>query len=125
MSEINKLDAFSAVEELTDAAAAVVGGGGGSFPGRVNFDSFVSTRSFFVPRGGSIGFASTTVSAPSNRLFTAVLRNLSTGRTSSEIVAVGRGVASWANVRGGTYRIDLVDRRDGIRVSGTIGVSHS
>ncbi|NEQ26618.1 MAG: hypothetical protein F6K28_47850 [Microcoleus sp. SIO2G3] len=126
MSDISKLDAISAVEDLTDAAAAVVEGGRGSFGYSVRFDTFLPSRSFFVPRGGNIAFAANTGSSPSNKFFTAVLRNLNTGNTTSKIVAVGnRKSVVWKGVRGGSYRIDLVDTRDGIFVSGAAGIAYS
>jgi hypothetical protein len=124
MSDIRKLDAISAVEDLTDAAAAVVEGGG-SFTSSVRFDTFLPSRSFFVPRGGTVAFAADTRSSPSNRFFTAVLRNLDTGNTTSKIILVGSGKADWSGVRGGQYRIDLVDSRDGIFVSGGARITYS
>ncbi|MBI4739688.1 hypothetical protein HY772_09210 [Candidatus Woesearchaeota archaeon] len=124
MSSMNKLDAVLAVDDLTDEAAAIVEGGG-FFRYSVRFDTSQSSGSFFAARGRSVSLHSTTVSGRSNKFFTAVLRNLKTGNTSRQTVAVGDSGALWTGVRGGFYEIDLVDGRDGVFVFGKASVLSS
>jgi hypothetical protein len=125
MSNVNKLDAVLAVEDLTDEAAATVEGGGRLDYSIRPFDSFQTSPSFFVPRGKTIFFSAKTKSGLFNPSFSVILRNLDTGNTTPpNSVPVGIGVVSWTGVRGGNYKIDLVDTRDRIFVSGSAKVTY-
>jgi hypothetical protein len=112
--------------DLTPEAAAVVEGGG-SFSSNINFDSYLSTRSFYVRPGGSIALLSRTKSSRDNLFFNAAVRNVNTGNsTPPKSVRVGNGIITrWTGMRGGTYKIDLTDTKDNIYVSGRIGVGYS
>ena len=107
-----------------ESAAVVEGGGSFGFP--INFDSFQSTGPFRVRPGGAIAFASKTISSIWNRYFSASIRNVTTGaRTEPKLIRVGQDITSWTGMRGGTYRLELYDTRDGIRVSGSGGVGYT
>lgn len=116
--------------ELTpEAAAAVEGGAKANFREDVKFDFFRSTRSFNVRPGGGIKLYTNTGSPPSNPSFKAAVRNVKTGKsTPTEIVQIGGGtfplLTEWTNMRGGTYKIDFVDTKDGINVNGVINVEY-
>lgn len=114
--------------DLTPTQAAVVEGGAvKTFGEAVDFDFFRSTRSFKVRPGGSITLASSTRSAPSNPSFDVAVRNVKTGKsTPAERVPnrINRVSTGWTNMRGGTYKIDFVDTKDGINVTGGIAVTY-
>ena len=114
--------------ELTSEAADLVGGGAGlrSFGASVNFDTFLSTRSFIVRPGGGITLFSDTKSGRNNPSFSAAVRNVKTGnKTPSKSVRVGNDIfTTWTRLRGGTYKIDFRDTKDNIYVSGVIGVAY-
>lgn len=112
-----------------EAAAVVEGGAKANFREDVKFDFFRSTRSFNVRRGGGIKLYTNTGSAPSNPSFKVAVRNVKTGKsTPAEIVQVGGGtfplLTEWTNMRGGAYKIDFVDKKDGINVNGVINVEY-
>lgn len=112
--------------ELTAEAAAVVEGSG-SFGSDIRFDWSLPTRSFRVRAGGTIALASNTTSSPNNRYFSARVTNVYTGNsTRAKLVRVGQGImTTWTKMKAGTYRINLTDTRDGIYVSGRIGVGYT
>ncbi|WP_026734196.1 hypothetical protein [Fischerella sp. PCC 9605] len=111
--------------ELTPEEAAVIEGSG-AFVEDIRFDTYDTTRSFYVPPGGDIILTSTTQSGKNNRLFTASIRNLKTNNTNAKTVRVGRGIRTeWKGVRGGNYKIDFRDTKDGVFVSGRANVSYT
>ncbi|MGF2033874.1 MAG: hypothetical protein RMZ43_000855 [Nostoc sp. CmiVER01] len=114
--------------ELTPEAAAVVEGGAGidSFGSTINFDTSLSSRSFNVRPGGGITLVTSTKSGKNNRSFNAIIRNVKTGNTTPpKSVKVGNSITTqWDKIRGGTYKIDFKDTKDGIYVTGTIGVAY-
>lgn len=112
--------------ELAPEAAAVVEGGLASFGADVDFDRYLPTRSFSVRPGGNITLASNTSSGPDDKIFSASVRNVNTGRiTPPKSVRVGNGtITKWTGMRGGTYSIDLRDTQDNINVVGRIGVAY-
>jgi hypothetical protein len=110
--------------ELTPEEAAVVEGSR-AFSEPIRFDSYDSTRPFYVPPGGNIILTTTTTSG-NNRYFEASIRNLRTNNTNTKLVRVGRGIRTqWTGVRGGNYRIDFTDTLDGVSVSGRANVSYT
>ena len=114
--------------ELTPEAAAVVEGSGiSSFGERVKFDWYRDTKSFTVKSGGSITLSSSTTSGKNNKFFSAAVRNVKTGNsTPGKSVRVGKGIFTrWTGMKGGTYKIDFRDTKDGVYVSGNIGVAYS
>lgn len=111
--------------ELTPEAAAVVGGSG-SFGSTIKFDTLLRTRSFRVKAGGAIALVSNTSSGKNNRFFSAAVRNVNTGNsTRPKSVSVGNDTTQWSGMRGGTYQIVFIDTKDGVYVSGTIGVGYT
>ncbi len=114
--------------ELTPDAAAVVEGGAGidSFGSTIKFDTSLSSRPFYVRPGGGITLVTSTKSSKNNRFFNAIIRNVNTGNTTPrKSVRVGNLITTqWNKIRGGTYRIDFKDTKDGIYVTGTIGVAY-
>lgn len=128
---MNDLQFEQLFTELTPTQAAVIGGAA-QFRESVDFDFFRSTRSFKVRPSGTISlFTKTSSTDPdlSKISFNASVRNVKTGkRTPAEQIIIGflgSGVdipTRWTNMRGGTYRIDFVDAKDGIRVRGNIDV---
>ncbi|MEI2582674.1 hypothetical protein [Scytonema sp. PRP1] len=110
--------------ELTAAEAAVVEGGG-SFESTIKFDTFLTTREFYVQPGGTIKLTSNTKSATDNPSFGAIIRNVKTNNSNGKIVSVGKDTTTWTDIRGGNYVIDFRDDKDGVFVTGDIRVDYT
>jgi hypothetical protein len=110
--------------ELTPEAAAAVEGGA-SFSENVNFDSYEKTRVFNVRPGGTIKLFSNTKSAPSNKSFAAIIRNVNTNNSNGKVASVGTDTTTWTDIRGGRYVIDFRDDKDSVFVSGGIKVDYT
>ncbi len=110
--------------ELTPEAAAVFEGGG-SFTSTINFDTFVTSREFNVQPGGTIKLTTNTSSAPSNKDFGAIIRNVDTNNSNGKVVSVGKDTTTWTDIRGGRYVIDFRDDKDGVFVTGNIRVDYT
>jgi hypothetical protein len=110
--------------ELTPEAAAVIEGGA-SFSEHVRFDGYDRTRVFNVRPGGTIKLFSNTKSAPSNKSFGAIIRNVDTNNSNGKVASVGRDTTTWTDIRGGRYVIDFRDDRDGVFVTGKIKVDYT
>lgn len=107
--------------ELTPEAAAVVEGGK-SFSENIRIDPYDRTRVFNVRPGGTIKLFSDTKSAPSNRDFAAIIRNVDTNNSNGKIASVGKDTTTWTDIRGGRYVIDF---RDDKLVTGNIKVDYT
>lgn len=92
--------------ELTPEAAAVVEGGA-SFTENIKIDPYDVTKVFHVRPGGTIKLFSNTKSAPSNRTFGAIIRNVDTNNSNGKEANVGRDTTTWTDIRGGRYVIDF------------------
>ncbi|MCC5626992.1 hypothetical protein LC613_01850 [Nostoc sphaeroides CHAB 2801] len=110
--------------ELTPEAAAVVEGGG-SFKSTVNFDTFLTSRSFNVRSGGTIKLITDTKSARSNQSFGVIIRNVNTNNSNGKLASVGKDTTTWTNIRGGKYVIDFRDDKDRVFVTGNIRVDYT
>lgn len=113
--------------DLTSEAASFVEGGAYKFfDENVKFDFYRSTRSFYVKPGKNVSVWTRTSSAPSNQSFNVAVRNVNTGKsTPAKSVRVDKNNwiwTGWTNMRGGNYKIDFVDTKDGVDVSGSIRV---
>jgi hypothetical protein len=108
--------------ELTPTESAVIQGGA-DIETYVKFDDEFNTGNFNVSAGGSVQLASFTDSASSNPSFIASLQNLDTNQETTKSVNVGTDNAFWKDLKGGKYRIQLRDKKDGINVTGRIKVN--
>ena len=107
--------------ELTPEAAAVVEGGA-SFSENIRINPYDRTRIFNVRPGGTIKLFSNTTSAPGNRNFGAIIRNVDTNNSNGKLASVGRDTTTWTDIRGGRYVIDF---RDNKLVTGNIRVDYT
>jgi hypothetical protein len=112
--------------ELTPEAAAIVEGGYKYFDENVDFDYYRSTKSFYVRPGKNVSVYTNVSSASSNPDFKVAVRNVNSGRsTPAKTVSIVKNKwvwTGWTNMRGGNYKIDFVDTKDGVNVKGAIRV---